>query len=327
VTLTRLLHVALAAGAVAFVVVRSDPAALREALSGTDLGLAALAAALNLPVALMASVRSGFVFRSLGHHVPQDVLLPTSVVGFVAGGLTPAAAGELLRTGALRARAGVPVEESVVAVAYERVFALYLLALSAAVIFALDRLAVPWQAVAAAAATLLFLLPLLAARSLPRFPPPAEAGQGGAPRRAARRAAALALRVRVLFEDAALHARWAALTLSMLLLIALQYWLLARGVAGGVSLPEAWLALGVSTVAAVLSFVPLGLGVLDGSLAATLDRLGLTLEQGGVVALLVRATVTLPLVALAFLSYVYLQRRAAPEPAPSRPDGAAEGPP
>jgi uncharacterized membrane protein YbhN (UPF0104 family) len=319
VTPARLLHVALAAGAVAFVVVRSDPAALREALSGTDLGLAALAAALNLPVALMASVRSGFVFRSLGHRVPPEVLLPTSVVGFVAGGLTPAAAGELLRTGALRGRAGVPVEESVVAVAYERVFALYLLALSAAVIFALDRLA--------AAATLLFLLPLLAARSLPRFPPPAEAGQGGALRRAARRAAALALRVRVLFEDAALHARWATLTLSMLLLIALQYWLLARGVAGGVSLPEAWLALGVSTVAAVLSLLPLGLGVLDGSLAATLDRLGLTLEQGGVVALLVRATVTLPLVALAFLSYVYLQRRAAPEPAPSRRDGAAEGPP
>ena len=79
---------------------------------------------------------------------------------------------------------------------------------------------------------------------------------------------------------------------------------------------------GVSTLAAVLTLLPLGLGVLDGSLSATLDRLGMTLEQGGIVALLVRAAVTLPLVLAAFACYVYLQRAQAGEVALRPPETA-----
>jgi len=58
----------------------------------------------------------------------------------------------------------------------------------------------------------------------------------------------------------------------------------------------------------VASLLPLGLGVLDGTLAAVLARLGATLDQGSIVAVSVRATVTLPLLLAAFVCYLYLQR-------------------
>jgi len=52
------------------------------------------------------------------------------------------------------------------------------------------------------------------------------------------------------------------------------------------------------------------------SLAAVLQRLGTTIEQGSVVAVLVRATVTLPLVLAALASYVYLARAGGGTPQP-----------
>jgi uncharacterized membrane protein YbhN (UPF0104 family) len=101
----------------------------------------------------------------------------------------------------------------------------------------------------------------------------------------------------------------------MFAVISLQYWFLAKGVSGGISFVDAWQALGISTLAAVVTLIPLGLGILDSSLAAVLDRLGLTLEQGAAVAVLVRATVTLPLVLAAFACYLYLHQTSPREPA------------
>jgi uncharacterized membrane protein YbhN (UPF0104 family) len=98
-----------------------------------------------------------------------------------------------------------------------------------------------------------------------------------------------------------------AVTLAIFAVIATQHWLLARSINADAGFVDAWLALGVSTIAAIASLLPFGVGVLDGSLAATLDRLGATLEQGGIVALLVRAAVTLPLILAAFACYLYLQ--------------------
>jgi uncharacterized membrane protein YbhN (UPF0104 family) len=316
---TRLLaNLAVATAVVAFFVYRADPGEIWHALKATDYRLAAVAVALNLPVALLAPLRSLLVFRRLGFKVPFSVLGPTTVLGFVAGGLTPAASGELLRAGALRSRAGVPVETTVAVVAYERILSLYLMAASAALVFAVMRLPSSGALVAVPAGGAALLLPWPAARLAGRLFSNREVRQGrGLARRLIGYVASVLTQIRSLLDSPGLLLGWSAVTIAMFGVIAAQYWILARGVAGGVSYGEAWVALGISTVAAVLSLVPFGAGVLDASLAASLHRFGTTLEQGGGVAVLVRATVTLPLVFGAFACYLYLQSamRRSEEPA------------
>jgi uncharacterized membrane protein YbhN (UPF0104 family) len=121
--------------------------------------------------------------------------------------------------------------------------------------------------------------------------------------------------------------QWAALTVSVFAVTALQYWLLADAIGGRIGVHEAWLALGLSQLAAIVSLIPLGIGSADSSLAALLDRFGMTLAQGAAVALLVRALSVVPLVVVAFACYLWLVRRApaSPEraPAPPRPEHAA----
>jgi uncharacterized protein (TIRG00374 family) len=317
-TKVRLLSIAVAIAVVTLFVVRSEPDEVWAVLQATDYRLVVVAALLNIPVALLAPLRSSLIFHRLGHAVPAPVLIPTTVVGFVAGGLTPAASGEILRAGALRSRAGVPFEDTMAVVVFERVLSVYLLALTAAALFAFASLPLAWYLPVASAAVVLVLLPWLAATlSRPFLRGPEQIGGQGALAAVLRYMLAMATQIRFLLENPRLLLQWSLVSVTMFAVIAVQYWLLARAVAGGINLAEAWMALGVSTVAAVVSLLPFGLGVLDASLAATLSRLGMTLEQGGVVAILVRAAVTLPLVFAALACYLYLQRS---EAAAARPD-------
>ncbi len=319
----RFLHFALAAAVVVFVVMRSHPGDLRAVLRDIDIKMTALSLLLNVPVALLAPLRSSLVFRRLGHKVPASVLIPTTIVGFVAGGLTPAASGELLRAGPLRTRAGVPFEDSMAAVVYERVLSTYLLALSTVVLFALANLRLIWGLVVVIVGAGLCLLPWLGAvKVLPLIPGEDRIGGRGLMPAIFRRVLAMAAQLRLLLAGPGLLVQWSVITAAMFALISAQYWLLARGLSEGISLNDAWLAFGVSTFAAVASLIPLGLGVLEGSLAAILDRLGMTLEQGEVVALLVRATITLPLVIAAFACYLYLQRNSEREGPSEAPDAS-----
>ena len=83
--------------------------------------------------------------------------------------------------------------------------------------------------------------------------------------------------------------------------------------------------LGLSQLVGIISLIPLGLGAVDGSLAALLERFGMTLEQGAAVALLARLTQTLPLIIAAFACYAWLVRNApvhAQDPVPQPPPAA-----
>jgi uncharacterized protein (TIRG00374 family) len=303
--LKHLLHVAVAGAVLAAVILSLHPEELWRALKNVDLGLVLLAVLLNLPVMLLAPLRSWLVFRRLGHDVPGRVLIPTTIVGFVAGGLTPAASGELLRVAALRRGAGVPAPDSMVAVLYERGLSSYFLGVITIVLVGVTTLPRPWPGLVIAGGIVLALAPWAfsgLAASLA-----ARAQNLGLPG-LLRRLLAMVAQLRLLLSDAILLVQWSGVTGLMFAVIALQYWLLARSVGSGIGYGDAWIGLGVSTLAGIASLIPFGLGVLDGSLAATLDRLGLTLEQGGVVAILVRAAVTLPLIVAAFACYFYLQR-------------------
>lgn len=308
----RLLQIALALLFVAFVVINSHPREAWQALRQVDEVMVVAAALLNIPVAMLATLRSGLIFQRLGHRIPLNVLVPTTVLGFVAGGLTPAASGELLRAGSLRDRAGVSLEDTVAVVVYERLLALYLMLVSAATLLGLHDLPLPGKILAGFGGLMLCALPwFLAVAILPRLPSRSETAPTGGPLRLVYFARGLIDQTGSLLRDAVLLARWSGVTILMFSLIAAQYWLLAASVADGISLPEAWLALAGSTLAGVLALIPLGLGVLDGTLATMLDRLGLTIEQGTIAALLVRAAVTLPLICGAFVCFAYLQRREA----------------
>ena len=98
------------------------------------------------------------------------------------------------------------------------------------------------------------------------------------------------------------------MTAVMFIVVALQIWVLSRAVSHAVSPVEAWTAFGASQLAGIVSLLPLGIGAADGSLAALLRRMGTTFEQGTVVAILVRAVMTLPMGLVAVLCYLYLQR-------------------
>ena len=293
----------------AFVVLRSHPDELWDALRDVDYRLALLSVAAERAGASSSRpCAPRFFLRRQGHAVPARLLIPTTVLGFVAGGLTPAASGELLRAAILRARAAVPIEDTLAVIAYERVLALYLLVVSAGAFLSVSALPPALAALGVTGSLLLCLAPwLLATRLTPRRPADAEAAAPAILPSLARRLLTMAAQFHVLLRDGALYLRWSLVTAAMFGLIALQYWLLARAVAPGVDFAEAWVALGVSSFAGVASLLPLGLGVLDSSLAAVLESAGMTLEQGAAVALLVRAAVTLPPVFLAFASYLFLQ--------------------
>jgi uncharacterized protein (TIRG00374 family) len=305
----RAAQAAIALALVAAVVLRSQPRELWRTLQAVDPEFCLVALGLNVPVLLLASLRSYLVIRGMGYGIQRDVLIPSTILGFVAGGLTPAASGELLRTQALRTRAGIPLQPGLTAVIYERSMSLYLLLLSTGLILVLGVLSGAWRGLAVAGALVLCLLPWAVAVWFGRLLPAEDRVRAeGFVAAALRRALSLSAHLRTLLVDGRLLVAFSAVSTAIFGLIAVQYWFLARAAGTSVGVGDAWLVFGISTFAGVAALIPLGLGVLDASLAAALDRLGTTLEEGGVVALLVRGIVTLPLVVAAFGSYLYLQR-------------------
>lgn len=84
-------------------------------------------------------------------------------------------------------------------------------------------------------------------------------------------------------------------TLAVFTCYAAQLALLLGALGRSVSPEGAWGALGLATVAGVLSALPFGLGAADVVLAAILGQLGVQAAVIGAVVLLLRAIATLPL--------------------------------
>lgn len=302
----RLVQLAIVAVVFALLLLRLDLDALGDALRDADPAYVVAAIALNLPAAALYWTRSRIVMQRLGHDLPASLLAPIAILGNVAGSFTPASVGELLRGQALAGHASVSARDSFALVLFERCLSLYFLALGAAVAAASMWLP-QWLAVAAAlGAMALTFVPVVLAPTLRSFAQPAREIETAS---MIERVRGVAGRLADVCEDAVAVGWWTAQTLVIFALNALQFWLLARGVAGGISYHDAWLAFSLPTLAGVASFIPMGLGAFDGSVAAVLGRLGMTLEQGTVVAIVVRGAISLPMLLLAFACYVYLERR------------------
>lgn len=313
----RIVQIVAVVAIFALLLFQLDLEALGEALRDADPGYVAAAVALNLPVALLFWTRSRVVLLKLGHDIEGGLLAPIAILGNVAGAFTPASVGELLRGQALAGHASVSARDSFALVLFERGLSLYFLAIGAAVAAAFMWLGA-WVAVASAVIGItLMCAPVLCAPFLRRFARPADDLETAS---LVSKVRGVSGRLADVCEDPVAVSWWTAQTLAIFALNTLQFWLLARGVADGISYHDAWLAFSIPTLVGIASLIPMGLGAFDGSIAAVLSRLGMTLEQGTVVAILVRGAISLPMLLLAFGCYVYLERR----PRPTSMSGAGE---
>lgn len=305
--IVRYLQVPLVLALFAFLAFQLDLDGLADALSGADPTVVAMVMLLNLPIAALFGLRMHLVLLRLGHRLAPDLVLASAVVGNVAGSLTPASSGEILRAAALRSHSEVSVDDAVALVFFERGLSLYMLSLGTLTAFCATVLPAP-AAIAACAACLAALgLPFLVAPLLDQLPGGTRDSLFG---RIVGRLKSVGGQLRFLLRSPALLLPWFAVTAVIFAIFTLQFWLLARSIESGVSPTEIWIAFGASQLAAIASLVPLGLGASDASLAAILNGYGVSLESGAAVAILVRAVVTLPMIVLAAASWVYLSRKA-----------------
>jgi uncharacterized membrane protein YbhN (UPF0104 family) len=314
----RFLHLALAAVIIFFLVWKAGTTDIRRALVDMNPRLFAAALALNLPMLALFPLRSHFVLRRLGARVSPRVLIPASILGSIAGSMTPASSGELLRTAVLRTHADLAIEDGLALVAYERILSLWMLTVATAAsapLFVLDR---PLALAVSGGLLPLFSAPMFARLLLDRLP---EANGNPRPGKLAaivRGVQRVASRLQLLLGDFRLLAVWSLMTAVMFAIATAQLWLLSRSLSHSINPGEAWVAFGASQLASIASLLPFGIGSLDGSLAAILHRFGLTLEQGAATALLLRLAVTIPYALIAIACYVYLHRigSALPEASP-----------
>jgi uncharacterized protein (TIRG00374 family) len=259
--------------------------------------------ALNAPITLIRNLRTRLVLRRLGHTVGWWSLTRSQLAGQTLSNLTPAASGDLVRAWMWRRDDGVPGSTGAAAVVYERILSLVLL-LGAGAAFLAPTIAGPSVAAAiCAGAALLIATPWLLARVAPA-------------RRAATRLLTLAARlpylntrtqplrrmgesVGTLAADTPLLGSFTATTLAVFVLSGLQVWLLATGLSA-VAHPQTTLAAatgiyGISQAGGSLSALPFGIGPADAIVVGLLLRTGVPFGLGTTVALLLRATVTLPI--------------------------------
>jgi uncharacterized protein (TIRG00374 family) len=300
----RLVQLAVGVALFAYVLSLSSPSEMRDAMTSANVALLVAAVLLNIPLALLFGVRSSFVLAKLGYRIDLRTAMPIAIVGNVAGALTPASSGEIIRGVLLHSRADVAARDGAALVLFERGLSVYLIVLATALAALLLVVPAYWVAPIALAMTPLLLVPGVAVPLLARLLTRDAAADGNRVVRWLRQAVE---GVAGLTSNATLVARWSAVTLVMIAITAAQYWLVARSLGDGVVFHEALLAYGASQLAGIVSLLPLGLGSSDATLISLTRRFGLTYDQAASGAVLVRLVSTLPLIAIAVASYAYLQ--------------------
>jgi glycosyltransferase 2 family protein len=177
--------------------------------------------------------------------------------------------------------------------------------LTAAVLLAAFLLPVVLAAPAVLVGLLLFALPAFSGRLLKLIPEPAAEAEG-LRQRLLQSTRAMIGKLEYLSYDKPLLVLWSLFTMAIFVVAGLQFWILAEGLGGGLSFFEALFAYCSSQFLGIISLLPLGLGVADGSLVEISSRLGLETQRAVALAVLVRATITLPLIIAALIAYFHL---------------------
>ncbi len=275
--------------------------------------------ALNGVVIAAWAVRSAWLMAAVGHPLSILALVPIVSFANTINNLTPASSGEALRAVILRRRHRVPYGQSTAVILVERLWAIWIMAVSAgaaalgtivpaapAVVVAGWLLALAATFAPAAA----YRLGLRPAELLARL---VEPGDDGAPGGRRRRLAGLLRDVdaslAVILAAPSVALAFVASTAVIFAAFAAQLWLLLLALGHDVALVAAWAALGIATIAGVVSALPFGFGATDVVLTALLASLGVPAAAAAAAALLLRAMVTLPLGLAGTASWIALSRR------------------
>ena len=289
---------AVAAGLLGLVVWRAELWSVGGQYDDFAVWPAAGAVVLNVPLLLLLAVRGRFTLNRLDYDVPMLALLPISTLGNVAGSMTPAAAGDLLRTPFFKDRHGIPYADGIAVVLHERGFSLAVLALSTGVAAGWSTLATGWAlAVTLCALVLVLTGPAAVAHVLRRLRPTIEGADDGSGTLVRRAIGALGRPLEALLRllvDFGTTGVVTLMNLAIFSVMALQMWLVMQALGLGLSAAEAWMVLGVAMLAGIITLLPLGLGTLDATLAAVVGAIEQDFSAGAAAAVLLRATVYLP---------------------------------
>jgi uncharacterized protein (TIRG00374 family) len=324
------LQVGVGVALVALLMWRARVWELGNTLRDFDPLVAVLVVLLNVPAIAILAIRTHFVLRRLGYDASPLSLAPISALGNVAAVVTPGAAGDVIRAPFLKGHHSVSYSDSFATIVYERSYSFCILCLSTALIAVWSvapnvlRICVPVVGLAVLAVPALAAIPLVSlsawsARSRSRSPwvlrpliHVLNLAEGRWVQSLAR-----------LMKDLRLSLLFAALTTAIFATVVLQLWLIADSLSVRLSAGEAALALGGSVAAGIASFLPLGLGVLDWTLAALLESAGATVGSATAVAILYRVTNSLPAGLLGVAAYAYLVVRLGRREPEAPPEGGA----
>jgi uncharacterized protein (TIRG00374 family) len=263
---------------------------------------------------LLWALRSRALLRGTGHDVSLWSLLPMTSFANTINNLTPGSAGELIRLYLLRVYHGVEYSVGAAVILIERVGALGYLSLSAL----LAWLSWLWHwpgVVTIALLGVLAVSPLVLYRLGIR--PVAAVSQLplGRPLGAVRWARASGSFARVdttiatLLTHPARLATFVIVTASVFTVSTVQLLLVTSAIGVSVEPAATWGAIGLSTTAGALSFLPFGLGAADLVLVALLNVAGVPLVEAGVVAFGYRLVGTVPYAIEGVAAYAWLSSR------------------
>ena len=309
-----------------------------EALAtGADWRPVGLVVALDAVVVAAWAVRSAQLMAAVGSPIPALKLVAVVSFANTINNVTPASAGEALRAVILRRRHGVPYERSTAVILVERLWAIWIMAVSAGAAIVGTIVSAPpiltaaaWVgALAAACAPAVIYrlglrpLALIGGRLAPAVP--ADPSDRRLRARLGRLLREVDTNLASILTSSSVAVGFLGSTAVVFVAFALQLWLILLALGADISPVAAWAALGIATIAGVLSALPFGLGAADVVLTGLLVAAGVPVSVAGAAALLLRATVTLPLGLAGTASWIALNRGDRPgEPGPTTTEPARQ---
>jgi hypothetical protein len=294
-----------------------------EALAtGADWRPLVAVVALNGVVIVAWAVRSERLMAAVGHPLSIGALVPIVSFANTINNLTPASSGEALRAVILRRRHDVPYGRSTAVILAERLWAIWIMAATAgaaaigtvvpaspAVVLAAWGAAV----VTTFAPSVAYRLGLRPASFVARL---VDGREGGRRARVATLLRDVDASLAGILASPIVAVGFVASTAVVFATTATQLSLILLALGHDLSPVAAWAALGIATIAGVVSALPFGLGAADVVLTALLAALGVPAAAAAAAALVLRATVTLPLGLAGTVSWIALSR----DPATSSAD-------
>ena len=240
--------------------------------------------------------------------------MPMTAFANTINNLTPGSTGEVVRAWLLRAHHGVPYAIGAAVIVVERVVAIVYMAASATVAWVGDSLGLSWPlqvglvVLVAASPGMVYALGFRPAAALGGLPLGRVLGSD----RWIRVRSALVRvdgTIALLLTNPRRLAVFAFTTALVFSIYTAQLWLVAWSVGIALDPVAAWGALGLATIAGVLSLLPFGLGATDLVLAYLLASLGVPAAAAAAIAFGYRLVSTLPLGLLGAVSYAWLSAR------------------